>query len=249
MPIFFQALKTLLIHSQIYVALCGMLLAAFFMPSQYLPQWQVWAFIFTNYFAGYVYTKFQHTSNQAYAIALSTGAFLFNTALLWSHPFCSLGRWFTLVVLGLLYNSFFLRKTVRHLPLIKIFYVGALWGLVNGWLLQPDFSATVFSITFLYVTALILPFDIRDMHCDLILTFPKIIGIPHTKQLATALLVAANLIACFSLSAPHATAFFSASVVAAVLIYFAQSTRPDSYFSFGIESCGALPFLFLVLLK
>jgi hypothetical protein len=39
-------------------------------------------------------------------------------------------------------------------------------------------------ITWLFISALVLPFDIRDMNSDDVVTFPILIGIQKTKFLA-----------------------------------------------------------------
>lgn len=54
-----------------------------------------------------------------------------------------------------------------------------------------------FFITFLLVSGLILPFDIRDMQSDTVTTFPQIIGIQNTKYLAYLLFFSSSLIAIF----------------------------------------------------
>jgi len=47
----------------------------------------------------------------------------------------------------------------------------------------------------------------------------------------------------------YATAYFFSGAVTFILIYFSENKRNDSYFSFGVESCSALPFLFLLILS
>ena len=81
-----------------------------------------------------------------------------------NHNEIRLLKWLVIVILGLLYNSFFLEKFVRKIPLLKVFYVGLVWGLVNSWLILPEFNLEIFLISFLFITALVLPFDIRDMN-------------------------------------------------------------------------------------
>jgi hypothetical protein len=50
-----------------------------------------------------------------------------------NHNEIRLMKWFIIVVLGLLYNSFFLDVYIRKI-LLKVFYVGLVWALVNCWL-------------------------------------------------------------------------------------------------------------------
>jgi 4-hydroxybenzoate polyprenyltransferase len=60
------------------------------------------------------------------------------------------------------------------------------WALVNCWLTLPEFSIPIFLISFFFITALVLPFDIRDMKSDTVKTFPMMIGVQNTKYIAYA---------------------------------------------------------------
>ena len=169
--------------------------------------------------------------------------------IFYNHNEIRLVKWLIIVVLGLLYNSVFLARVVRQVPLLKIFYVGLVWALVNSWLSYPGFDGNTFSISFLFVTALVLPFDIRDMRQDEIVTFPRLIGVKRTKLLACVLVIISAVLAFWHLASIYAAAFGLTSAVTLILIYFSENSRPDSYFSVWVELCAALPLLFLLLLK
>ncbi|WP_276833555.1 hypothetical protein, partial [Chryseobacterium cucumeris] len=166
-----------------------------------------------------------------------------------NHNGIRLLKWFVIVVLGLLYNSFFLDVYIRKIPLLKVFYVGLVWALVNCWLTLPEFSIPIFLISFFFITALVLPFDIRDMNSDTVKTFPMLIGVQNTKYIAYALVFVSSIISAFYLDLEYALAFFMASIITYILIYFSENKRDDAYFSFGVETCSALPFLFLVIME
>lgn len=105
-----------------------------------------------------------------------------------------------------------------------------------------------FFITFLLVSGLILPFDIRDMQSDTVTTFPQIIGIQNTKYLAYLLFF--FITHCyFFLQPDFALCYFLSVVIGFILIYFAQPSRSDAYYSFGVETISGLPFLFHLFLK
>lgn len=245
-----KILKKTFIDSQIYVSLMGTLFAVFFMKEQNTFRFPTFALIFITYFSGYLYTKYQYTRHFfkiliMNAIAGITCAFL----IIHNHNEIRLLKWFIIVVLGLLYNSFFLDVYIRKIPLLKVFYVGLVWALVNCWLTLPEFSIPIFLISFFFITALVLPFDIRDMNSDTVKTFPMLIGVENTKYIAYALVFISDIIGIFYLEPHYALAFFMASIITYILIYFSDNKRDDAYYSFGVETCSALPFLFLVIME
>lgn len=239
-----------MIDSQIYVSLMGTFLAVFFMHEQNTFRFPTAALIFITYFCGYLYTKYQDSKNFWKIIIINSFAGIICAVLIiQNHHIERLYKWLVIVVLGLLYNSSFLENYIRKIPLLKVFYVGLVWALVNSWLSFPEFNAPIFWVSFLFVTALVLPFDIRDMNRDNVVTFPKLIGILNTKYLAYILVFASLMIAIFYLKSEFSLAFFCASIFTFVLIYFSENTNLDSYFSFWVETCSALPLLIFWILK
>ncbi|MDP9961811.1 hypothetical protein [Chryseobacterium lathyri] len=247
---FLKILKKTVIDSQIYVSVVGTLFAVFFMKEQNTFRFPTILLIFITYFSGYLYTKYQYTRHFLKILVLNAAAGVVCAFLIiHNHNEIRLLKWFIIVVLGLLYNSFFLDVYIRKIPLLKVFYVGLVWALVNCWLTLPEFSLPIFLISFFFITALVLPFDIRDMKSDTVQTFPKLIGVQNTKYIAYLLVFISMLIASFYLKTIYGTAFFLSGIITFILIYFSENKRDDTYFSFGIESCSALPFLFLVIME
>lgn len=245
-----KVLKKSVIDSQLYVSLTGTLFSVFFMLEQNTFRYPTVFFIFITYFSGYLYTKYQKTRHFSKILILNVIAGIVCAFLIiHNHNGIRLIKWFIIVVLGLLYNSFFLDTYIRKIPLLKVFYVGLVWALMNCWLTLSEFNFPIFFISFFYITALVLPFDIRDMNVDTVKTFPTIIGVQNTKYLAYGLVSISNLLSIFYLDLPYSTAFFLSGTVTYILIYFSENKRSDSYFSFGVETCSALPFLFSVIMK
>jgi 4-hydroxybenzoate polyprenyltransferase len=228
----------------------GTLFAVFFMKEQNTFRFPSFFLIFITYFSGYLYTKYQYTKH-FFKILILNGiagvicAFL----IIHNHNEIRLVKWFIIVVLGLLYNSFFLDVYIRKIPLLKVFYVGFVWALVNCWLTLPEFSLPIFLISFFFITALVLPFDIRDMKSDTVRTFPKLIGVQNTKYIAYVLIFISTVIAIFTLDYRYSMSFFLTGIVTYIFIYYSENKRDDAYFSFGVETCSALPFLFLGIMK
>lgn len=245
-----KILKKTVIDSQIYVSLMGTLFAVFFMKEQNTFRFPTILLIFITYFSGYIYTKYQYTKYFFRILVLNAVAGIACAFLIiHNHNEVRLLKWFIIVVLGLLYNSFFLDVYIRKIPLLKVFYVGLVWALVNCWLTLPEFSLPIFLISFFYITALVLPFDIRDMNSDTVKTFPIMIGVQNTKYIAYGLVFISTLIGIFYLKPLYAAAFFLSGIITYILIYFSENKRDDAYFSFGVETCSALPFLFLLIME
>ncbi|MEJ5102798.1 hypothetical protein [Chryseobacterium sp. MYb328] len=245
-----KILKKTVIDSQIYVSLMGTLFAVFFMKEQNTFRFPTILLIFITYFSGYLYTKYQYTKHFFKILVLNAVAGIFCAfIIIHNHNEIRLMKWFIIVILGLLYNSFFLDVYIRKIPLLKVFYVGLVWALVNCWLTLPEFSIPIFLISFFYITALVLPFDIRDMNSDTVKTFPMLIGVQNTKYIAYTMVFISSIIGIFYLKPLYAVAFFLSSIITYILIYFAENKRDDTYFSFGVETCSALPFLFLLIME
>lgn len=247
---FLKILKKTVIDSQIYVSIMGTLFAVFFMKEQNTFRFPTVMLIFITYFSGYLYTKYQYTRHFLKILVLNAVAGIICAFLIiHNHNEIRLLKWFIIVVLGLLYNSFFLDVYIRKIPLLKVFYVGLVWALVNCWLTLPEFSLPIFLISFFFITALVLPFDIRDMKSDTVQTFPKLIGVQNTKYIAYLLVFISMLISAIYLKSIFGTAFFLSGIITFILIYFSENKRDAAYFSFGIETCSALPFLFLLIME
>ncbi|WP_332651917.1 hypothetical protein [Chryseobacterium sp.] len=245
-----KLLKKYIIDSQIFVSMMGTFFAIFFMLEQNTFRWPTVALLFITYFSGYLYTKYQNTKHFPTILVLNCFAGIISAILIiLNHNEIRLLKWFFIILLGLLYNSSFLETYIRKIPLLKVFYVGLIWGLMNCWLTLPEFSFPIFLISFLFITALVLPFDIRDMKSDTVMTFPKIIGVQNTKYLAYFLIFAATILSVFYLEFSFSLSFFVSSIFTFILIYFSENSNKDSYFSLWVELCSALPFLFLILFE
>lgn len=248
---FLKLAKKYLIDSQIYVSAMGTFLAAFFMLEQNNFRLPTLLLIFITYFSGYLYTKFQNNKKIFFKIIVFN--FLCGIICIFlifkNHNEIRLVKWAVIVILGLLYNSFFLEKFIRKIPLLKIFYIGLIWALINSWLIFPGLNLNIFLISWLFVSALVLPFDIRDMNDDSIITFPKLIGIPKTKYLAYLMIFSALMFAVFYLKTEFSVAFFISIIITFALIYYSENSNRDSYFSFWIECCSGFPLLFVMFLK
>ena len=229
--------KKYLIDSQVYVSLMGTFLAGFFMLEQKIFRWPTLLLIFITYFSGYLYTKYQYDKKKFLKILVFNCicGIISVILILKNHNEYRLLKWAIIVILGLLYNSFFLEKFIRKIPLLKIFYVGLTWALINSWLILPEFNWSIFLISWLFISALVLPFDIRDMKSDDVVTFPILIGVQKTKFLAYLLIFISGLLSVFYLNLEFGIYFFLTIIITFILIYFSENSNQESYFSFWVE--------------
>lgn len=246
-----KLLKKYVVDSQFFVSMMGTLFAIFFMIEQNAFRWPTVFLVFITYFSGYLYTKYQQNRKLfSKILILNIISFMVCAVLIFlNHNEIRLLKWLAIVTLGLLYNSAFLDQIIRKIPLLKVFYVGLVWGLINSWLILPSFHLEIFLISFLFTTALVLPFDIRDMNADDIVTFPRIIGVTKTKLLAMILILISVAVAFIAINSDFFNAFGLSACISILLIVFSKPTFRDSYFSFWVELCSGLPFLFFILLK
>lgn len=244
---FLNLAKKHIIDGQIYVSLMGTALAVFFMLEQNIFRWPTVLLIFITYFSGYLYTKYQKHRLFPKILVFNLLCGIISAVLIFqNHNEIRLVKWLVIVLLGLMYNSTFLEIYIRKVPLLKVFYVGFTWALVNSWLILPEFHLGIFFVTLLFITALVLPFDIRDMHEDKVMTFPKLIGVQRTKVMAYWLVLVAAIISVLYLKTAFAMAFLLNSVITFFLIYFSTNSSRNTYFTFWIESCTGLPLLFYI---
>lgn len=244
-------LKKYIIDSQIFVSLMGTSFAVFFMFEQDLIKIPTILLIFITFFSGYLYTKYQNSEKLFYKILVfNVISGIISAVLIYynNHEY-RLIKWIIIVIIGLLYDSRFLKFFVRKIPLFKIFYMGLTWALINSWLILPEFNFKIFWISWFFITALVLPFDIRDMKSDSVVTFPRLIGIQNTKYFAYLLVFISLMVAIFCLKTDYSIAFFITSIFTFILIYFSENDNQESYFSFWVESCSGLPLLLILLLE
>lgn len=237
--------KKYVIDSQVYVSLMGTMLAAFFMLEQNIFRWPSLLLIFITYFSGYLYTKYQSRRKIFVKILffnIICGIVSF-CLIIFNHNEIRLLKWMVIVIIGLLYNSFFLEKFIRKIPLLKVFYVGLTWALINSWLILPAFHLEIFLISWLFISALVLPFDIRDMKSDDVVTFPILIGSDKTKYLAYLLVFFSCVLGLLFLKYEYALSFMFTAFFTFILIYYSENSNRESYFSFWVESCSGLPLL------
>jgi len=166
---------------------------------------------------------------------------------------------FPLAILTLLYAIPFLsvfEKNLRAVGYLKIIIVAFVWSAFT--VLVPYFNQTnevsynlflVFIQRFLILTALILPFEIRDLQFDEISlqTIPRKIGISKTKRLGLILMIFSLLISyAISINFETKNAFVLFFFLVIVFLMRAKVNQSKYYSAFWVEALPIFWWLFLL---
>lgn len=148
-------------------------------------------------------------------------------------------------------------RNLRSIPGVKIFIIGLVW--MGMAVLVPleyhnlRFSPKVFYQCleiFLFVIALTLPFEIRDLKYDSpqLSTIPQKIGIKKTKWVGTGLLIMTALVSAFQnyVNETHLYISFGIFFLTLVFLWGSKEQQGKYYASFWVEGLPVL-WLFLAL--
>ena len=159
-------------------------------------------------------------------------------------------------VLSLLY-PFGLRKV----PFSKIFVISLVWAISTMLLLVYETNIPITQnivlhllARFLFVFAITIPFDIRDLKHDAqnLGTIPLFFGIQKSKIIAVLALIICAVIAIFqsfenSLNFSNLLALILLYFVASIFIKKSDESKGEMYFSFWLESLCVLGYFFLII--
>lgn len=155
--------------------------------------------------------------------------------------------------------SLFYPFGIRKIPFAKIFIISFVWATSTMLLLALENTIIISEYIiwhlisrFLFVFAITIPFDIRDINHDAgsLKTIPLFFGEKKSKWLANFALLICVIVVVFQYFQNNITA---SNFLALILLYFLTSvliTKSDKkknemYFSFWIESLSVFSYLFL----
>jgi len=141
---------------------------------------------------------------------------------------------------------------LRDLPLIKVFLIGLVVTLLVAYVFAKSLNEhpLVWVELFVFILAITIPFDIRDMDIDRrngVLTFPGLIGWRNARYTAGGLMVVATGVCWFlpwNVGYPK-LGLTIANCIALVFILRSSPDKSEMYYALGIE--GALIFRFIAL--
>ncbi|MAR39722.1 MAG: hypothetical protein CMD22_03400 [Flavobacteriales bacterium] len=150
---------------------------------------------------------------------------------------------------------------LRRIPFLKIFIISSIWTISTMGLLISENNLPLTSNTilqlfsrFLFVFAITVPFDIRDVKYDKknIKTIPILVGTFISKLIAILALIALNIVSLYqylycNLSLDILIAIIICCCFSSILIIKSDENKDDFYFSFWIESLSIFFYLFLMI--
>lgn len=160
---------------------------------------------------------------------------------------------FPFVLFTVLYTFPVKRFSLREKAGIKLFLIAISWAgitvlfpLVQNYIQLRTTDYLTFLQRFLFVFAITIPFDIRDLQYDKkeMQTIPQVFGVKKSKILSISILILFFLLD-FIKKTPNQIIItdFIISIIAIILIYYMKVNRNKYYTSFFIE---AIPILWLI---
>lgn len=161
-------------------------------------------------------------------------------------------------ILSFLYALPYTQIKFREIPQMKLFLIAFAWSSTIVLIPNAQYDLWSWSVLFqfigffLFITAITIPFDIRDLACDKLklMTLPQRIGINKAKQISYR-----SFGLSFLLFSEYKTFDFTdvslllTFIIAAFLIH---KTRPESnkwLVAFWVEGISILPLFFNILLS
>lgn len=149
-----------------------------------------------------------------------------------------------------------LEVSFRNFPMVKIFSIAIAWAGISVFfpLYEADYDFTsAVSLEFfqriLFLLAITIPFDIRDVNADskLLKTLPQIMGIASSKVLGISLLFGFVLLEFFKENFTYfgLLVLMIVSIITGLFLWFSSPKRTRYYTSFWVE---AIPIIWLGLL-
>lgn len=170
-----------------------------------------------------------------------------------------------LVVPGILSMGYVLpifgkKRRLRDFNFVKIFLIAIVWSWVTV-LIPAVYSGVVFSANLLimaferaiFVFAITLPFDIRDLKVDQhtgVKTIPAAIGIKNAKLLAYSSLAFLLILVQININMdfyPNSflLPYVLSALIAAVFIYYSNSERHDYFYTAGVDGLMIVQFVLI----
>lgn len=168
------------------------------------------------------------------------------------NPYC----WIILVPMGIL-SVFYVvpvipfyskSPTLRDLPYLKIFFIAIVWSITIVWipLVNTNFGTGIginlglaLLQNFLFVVAITLPFDIRDLGFDKrsnLKTIPQLLGVKRTIVLSEILLIGSIVLLYFLCqNSTHFYALLVGHLIAMTIIATTKTDRKELFFAGLIE--------------
>jgi len=139
--------------------------------------------------------------------------------------------------------------TLRELPYLKIIFIGIVWSLTIVWLPLIETAPTLelpnlnllksLAQNFLFVIAITLPFDVRDIKFDKtsnLKTFPRLIGVKGSNSVSLILLMGSIYLLYFlPVGADNFYALLMGHIITMIMVASTKENRKELFFAGLIE--------------
>ena len=153
------------------------------------------------------------------------------------------------------------RICIRSIPVLKVFLISFVWSYItflmpliyNGFEIDTNILK-YFTLRFLFIFAISIPFDIRDFYVDKILTFPRLLGIQKSKYLSWLSMLIFQLIILVDffnsqISMPIFLALFFSIEFSSLVIYYTNTKRTNLFYGLLVEGLSIIMCLFVFITK
>lgn len=162
--------------------------------------------------------------------------------------------WVLLIPMGILSLFYvvplpFIKKSFREINYVKIYLIALVWSLIivglpftESYGLEIDFKPFILAFTqcFLFILAITLPFDIRDLPFDKnneLKTIPLTLGIDKTIILIQVLLIGSMaIIYTLPISRYHFVGLIAGHITTIIITLFTSKKRKELFYAGWVES-------------
>lgn len=252
---FLKQIALFLVYSNVWIALGATAFTwKWYLTTNTTVNYSVLGFVFASTVLTYTFQRYVKMNNKNYAVTdrfnwMSRNAVFVKIVLLlsllttlWCSFYLQSASFYLLVLLGFI--SFFYvvkifgRINLRSIPTLKIFLIAIVWAATSNFLpplnsaYSLGFSLLLhfFLIDFLFILAITIPFDVRDLTVDekSKMTLPQLIGVKKSLVLAVLLILTQALLF-------GKVSIVLVSIIGAILILKTNKNSNDLYFSFWID--------------
>ncbi len=170
--------------------------------------------------------------------------------LFFIHPI----SWWLIIPMGFLSMFYvipipFIKKGLRNIHYLKVFIIALVWALIiiglpfiDGMktIVLDTTSALAFIQCFVFILAITLPFDVRDIDfdkADELKTIPQLIGIKGTILFAELLLISSTLIYYYNnVRAHYFLALLIGHIITMIIVALTNKNRMELFYAGWVES-------------
>lgn len=261
----FKKTVTFLLYSNLFVSLCVVALAirtALVLDLNVDSSFFIFIFfstLFTYNFQRLTRFKYKeyssknviwNKSNYNISKIICLISFLISFVFIFSLNQTSLYLLIPLFIVSFLYPlKLFSKLSLREIPFLKIFLISIVWTLTTTLLVVIESNSSLsFKLMpllldrFLFVLAITIPFDIRDLKLDKsdIQTIPMVFGVNGAKNIAfVCLFLSAILVFSqyyfLDIDYRFLYSYFFTCSLSALLVWHSETSNKDFYFAFFVE--------------